>query len=90
MLVSFYRWQVGLNSFEITFGPTTSWRPSTLLAARLVGPMLYMPACTPMLACEQEARARSRTEARAKLLGSLPDELKRIIGQETAKKGVLK
>lgn len=33
--------------------------------------------------------ARTRIEARAKLLGVLPDELKRILGQESTKRGVL-
>ncbi|EDQ89028.1 uncharacterized protein MONBRDRAFT_25827 [Monosiga brevicollis MX1] len=38
----------------------------------------------------QDARALTRLEARLKLLGCLPDEVKGIIGRETAKRGVMR
>lgn len=37
----------------------------------------------------EDCITRTRIEARAKLLGLLPDELRRIVGQEAAKRGVL-
>ena len=35
-------------------------------------------------------RARTRVEARAKMLAIVPDDLKRLVGSQTAKRGVLR
>eukprot|EP00053_Salpingoeca_punica_P020077 m.207214 g.207214 ORF g.207214 m.207214 type:complete len:915 (+) comp17786_c0_seq3:179-2923(+) len=37
----------------------------------------------------EDCKLRTRVEAKAKLFGTLPDELKRVVGQATAKQGIL-
>ncbi len=36
----------------------------------------------------EDARTKTRLEARGKLFGTLPEELKKLIGQTTAKQGI--
>ncbi len=38
----------------------------------------------------QDCCTATRVEAKAKLFGMLPEDLKRIVGHSTAKKGILK
>ena len=38
----------------------------------------------------QDEKHRTLVEARSKMLGMIPDELKRLVGNQTAKRGILR